>query len=132
MNSSDLNTLGQVLETSWGKASTSSLSATTSIKTSLSAQTGKTILTTKYVVIISLGSMQDVEPAKIRNFGEAEKITKEYVKNVKKEFKDLSGKVLTLKDLNCDDSIEIIDTSAFTPRKTAYYRFNAHFDVSAS
>ena len=130
MNSTDINALGQVIETSWGKASTTGGCATSSIKTSLSSQSGPTMLTTKYLALVTLGSMQDVEPAKFRNRSDAEKITKEYIKNVKRQFKDITGKTLVLKDVNDDDSLEVIDTSAYTPRKTAYYRFNVNFDVS--
>ena len=53
---------------------------------------------------------------------ESIKITKEYMKNIKKEFKSSAGRSLKAKELTSNDSIDVITTSPYSPRRTAYYR----------
>ena len=60
---------------------------------------------------------------------EALKLLKKHLAEVKKEFKALSGRSLKAKELNSTDSVELITTSPYTPRKTAYYRMFISYKV---
>ena len=49
-------------------------------------------------------------------------LIKQYLKKLKSEFKTDAGRGLKIKELSSDDTVEMITTSPYTPRKIAYYR----------
>ena len=117
LNSHETNVLGQVLNDTWGKSSTP-ISPTMSITTKMSGDT----LTLNYTTICNLASERNLRD-QVKVFEEESiKLIKDFVGKVKKEFKEGSGRALKLKELSSTDSVELITTSPFTPRKTAYYR----------
>ena len=117
LNTHEINTRGQILNDTFGESSTKK-SPTMSIKTKMSGDT----LTVNYVTICHLASERNLRD-QVRVFeDESIKLIKEFVSRVKKEFKVSSGRALKLKELSSDDSVELITASAFSPRKTAYYR----------
>ena len=83
LSSSEINALGQVLNSTWGNSQMS----------------------------------------------DSVKLIKDYIKEVKKRFKEISGRTLKTKELNTRDSVELITTSPYTPRKTGYYRRFTDFQV---
>ena len=119
----EVNVLGQILDSTWGKSSTIS-SPTMSIKASLSGGT----LSVSYVTVVHLASERNLRD-QVKVFeDESIKITNEFMKNLKKQFKEGSGRVLKAKSLGTSDSVEMITSSPFTPRKTAYYRRFTNFE----
>ena len=60
---------------------------------------------------------------------ESNQATNNRMKEIKKEFKDAAGRTLKAKQLTSEDSIEVINASPHTPRKTAYYRRKTLFEV---
>ena len=56
-------------------------------------------------------------------------IIKEYIKDLKSEFKNDSGRSLKCKEIDTKDSIEIITVSPYSPKRTAYYRRFTTFEV---
>ena len=118
----EINDLGEVIETTWGKSSTKPgpRDGSMSIKASLEGD----VLTIMYTVVCNIvtdhrASVRDQVKG---HADQSIKATNEYLKNVKKGFKDLSGRALKTKKLGTDDQIELITMSAYNPRKTAYYR----------
>jgi hypothetical protein len=117
LNSQEINILGQILNTTYGESSTRK-SPTMSIKGQMSGDT----LTLNYTTICHLASERNMRD-QVKVFeDQSVKLIKEFVSNMKKDFKEVSGRALKLKELSSDDSVELITASAFSPRKTAYYR----------
>lgn len=118
----EVNVLGQILDSTWGKSSTVS-SPTMSIKANLSGDT----LSVSYVTVVHLASERNLRD-QVKVFeDESIKITNEFMKNLKKQFKEGVGRSLKAKSLGTSDSVEMITSSPFTPRKTAYYRRFTNF-----
>jgi len=82
------------------------------------------------MTVINLGSIHESEKARQDNKDDGVKVIDQYVKELKKNFKELSGnRTLKLKEVNDHDSLEIVSMSPYNPRKTAYYRLNIVFDA---
>ena len=124
LNTSEINVLGNVCNTTWGNSSTK-ISPTMSIKTSLSGN----IMTVRYTTIVHFASEQAMSQQMDIFSDESAKLTNDYMKNVRKEFKELTGRALKVKQLESNDSVEITYTSPYSPRKIAYYRRVTTFKV---
>ena len=117
LSSEEVNILGNIINTTFGKSSTS-VSPTISLKASLSGNT----MQVQYTTVVYLASEMNLR-VQLRKFEEESiKIINEYMKRCKKDFKGMSGRALKIKTLDTNDSVELITTSPYTPRKTAYYR----------
>ena len=124
LNFEEINVLGQVCNDTWGYTSTPT-APTLSLKASLSGD----VLTVSYTTIVTLASDRNMRDQCTRYEEESVKMTDDYMKNIKKEFKDGAGRALKVKTLNSDDSIQVITTSPYTIKKTAYYRRTTNFRV---
>tara|TARA_Y100000310_G_scaffold296348_1_gene328538 strand:+ start:4599 stop:4985 length:387 start_codon:yes stop_codon:yes gene_type:complete len=126
LNSSEINALGQVLNDTWGQSTRGDFrTPTMSIQTTLQGD----ILSCNYTTIVHLASERNLRD-QVKVFEEESiKLINDYAKEIKKEFKDIAGRVLKIKELHTSDSVELITASPFTPRKTAYYRRYTRFQV---
>jgi hypothetical protein len=123
MKMDEVNVLGQILETGFGKSSSSS--GTYSIKTSLAGNT----LTVKYITVVHFASERGLTDQVARYNNEAAQMINSYMKEVKTLFKNSAGRALKTKDLGGADDVELLQSNARAPRKTAYYRFNRTFEI---
>jgi len=123
---SEVNFLGQILNDTWGQSTRGDFrTPTMSIRTSLQGDN----LTCTYTTIVHLASERNLRD-QVRIFeSESAQLTNDYMKEIKKEFKDATGRALKVKELSTNDSIELITSSPYTPRKTAYYRRFTNFQV---
>ena len=126
LSSSEINVLGQCLNDDWGGSKMGDFrTAVMSIKSSLSGD----ILTCTYTTVVNLASERNLRD-QVKVFeDESVKLLKDYIKELKRKFKDYSGRSLKVKDLSTRDSVELITMSPFTPRKTAYYRRFSDFSL---
>ena len=126
LNSNETNVLGQILNDTWGASTMGDFrTPTSSIRTSLSGET----LTCAYTTVVHLASERNLRD-QIQIFeDESLKLMNEYIKELKKRFKLDSGRTLKSKELNTRDSVEMITSSPYTPRKMAYYRRFTSFQV---
>tara|TARA_B100000214_G_scaffold369310_1_gene342159 strand:- start:89 stop:466 length:378 start_codon:yes stop_codon:yes gene_type:complete len=124
MDNQTVQILGQILDTTWGKSSTA-CSPTMSIKGSLAGDT----LTVSYTTIVHLASERNLRDQVKRFEEESVQLTNDFCKKCKNEFKSVSSSPLVLKQLNTNDSVELITASPFTPRRTAYYRRFTTYEV---
>jgi len=126
LNSSEINALGQVLNDTWGQSTRGDFrTPTMSIKTSLQGD----CLSCNYTTIVHLASERNLRD-QVKVFEEESiKLINDYIKEIRNEFKDASGRALKIKELSTSDSVELITASPFTPRKTAYYRRFTRFRV---
>lgn len=137
LTSQDVNLIGQITNTSWGSASTNDsdfrIPDGRSIKTNLINNEN---LLVKFVTIINFGdnlqAMHDPNYRPRRDAeGEANKLVKDYIKNLKSDFKKGSdGRILKLKELSNDDSVELINYNPMSHHKTVYFRKNVIFKVT--
>lgn len=113
ISSNEINVLGQILQTGWGKASSPD-HITASIQ-------GDTI-TLKYMTIVYFAEERALRAQSEMVSGESIDKLAKCVKNLKEQFKDGTGKSLKLKEIKNVDSVELIAATNLSPRKVAYYR----------
>jgi hypothetical protein len=121
----DYNVLGQVIDTTWGRSSTPA-TAGHSVKFSMHGDT----LTASYAAIVNFGTEKEMVMMK-RNYEEESKaVIKATIDNIKANYKNLSGKNISLKEMGTSDSIEIIGYGVHNPKRTAYYRRKTVYELS--
>ena len=126
MDIQQMRALEQIIDTTWGRASTNDTNATMSIKANLHGDDGLRVL---YTTIVNLGSLHEWEMVKGCQEDEAAKIINQYAKTVRENYKEATGETLKLKSVANNDSIELISMSSYSPRRTAYYRMIVDFEV---
>lgn len=116
----DFQALTQVTDTTWGKASTDA-APTMSVK--MTFTTDHTAIV-KYLTVITYQGQLTVADEQ-KEYAIAEQVIKTYLKDVKKAFKELTGRAVKLKVVNIESIVEMIDLNTFSPLatvRTAYYR----------
>ena len=122
----ETHVLGQILNTTFGKSST--VSAVGSVKCHLYGSE-PTKLCVDYTSVVTFASEASMREQKKVFENESTQATNNRMKEIKKEFKDTAGRGLKAKLVNTEDSIEVINASPHTPRKTAYYRRKTLFEI---
>ena len=120
-----VNILGQILDTTFGKSSTSK-SPTFSIKTKMAGDT----ITVVYTTIVNLVTDRVMRDQVKEEERVSEKLIGDFIDEVKKEFKTRAGATLKLKKGDSTDEIELISMSSYSPKRTAYYRRRAVYTVT--
>jgi hypothetical protein len=135
----DVNAIGQLIDTSFGYSSTGEkryqVPAGRSIKSNLSGETGKDQLIVKYVTVVTLneperGLMDPKNPIAREAERESVKLVNDYVSSLKKSFKEATEKSLVLKEVESQDSVELVSYNQYNPVRRVYYRRNTVYDVS--
>ena len=132
LSSHEVNCLGQAIERTWGKSSYSGAPSPSGSALPYSA-TGSlegNLLTIKCIVVINLLQNQDMRDQVKRYDHELKSLCNEFLKSSKAEFKKLAGRSLKTKQAGEEDSLEMVGMSAYSPKRTAYYRKNFSFEVS--
>jgi hypothetical protein len=125
LNFEEVNVLGNILNTTWGKWSTST-SPTMSIKSALSGD----VLTLTYTTIVTLANDRNLrDQVAVEEEGSA-KLLGDYIKVCKKDFKECAGRTLSVKEVNTRDTVEIISTSPYTLKRPAYYKRITSYRIS--
>ena len=92
------------------------------------AVTGKKLVI-KFQTVVHFASEASLRP-QIQNAKEhAIQLIKDFMSNLKKDFKKNSDETLKLKDVGGDDNIEVIQSTSNSLRKIAYYRYNQTLDI---
>ena len=135
----DVNAIGQLIDPSFGYSSTGEkryqVPAGRSIKSNLSGETGKDQLIVKYVTVVTLneperGLMDPKNPIAREAERESVKLVNDYVSSLKKSFKEATEKSLVLKEVESQDSVELVSYNQYNPVRRVYYRRNTVYDVS--
>jgi len=125
MTFQQINTLGQILDTTFGKSSTVK-NATFSIKTKMSGNDIHVMYTTITNIVTDRPPREQVrEQERI-----SEKLIDDFISQVKKDFKSIDGATLKLKKGESTDEVEVISMSAYNPKRTAYYRRRAVYTIN--
>lgn len=119
--------LEAIINTTWGRSSTIK-SPTSSITCKI---TGPASGMLKYVCVVNIGSVLEAEAAKKRHEAESLETINEYIKSVKSQYKENTGKSINIKMVKHDISIEVINMSAYIPKRTCYLRINGHLELDS-
>jgi hypothetical protein len=119
-----VNTLGQLIDTTFGKSSTTS-SPTVSIKMTMQGNS----LIVKYTTIVHFASEQSMRDQSKELERAATQLTKKAVDQLEVDFKKIEGKKINFKKKTSDNGIELINMSPYNPRKVAYYRLNTTYEI---
>jgi hypothetical protein len=122
----EINVIGQITNSTWGNWSTKR-NPGISIKCSLSSAVpdeGPDILTLQYTTVVNLtsDSQRSMRDAVAIYEDESIRASNDYLKDMKKDFKEAMGRSLKLKEIDTYDSVELITMSPYSPKRTAYYR----------
>lgn len=117
----DYNALGQALETCKG-----SKDGTTSITSKILSSDRVDLC---YTCVVHFASEASFRQQVGRETDRAKAILKDAVKQISKEYKGITKKDLATKVFNESDSIEIIQATAYNPRRIAYYRYHLLISV---
>ena len=121
----EIRCLGQALETTWGRSSQKGGAHTHSTTGTLEGN----VLIVKCVTVITIMQDQDTRSQVKKYDNELNQLCKQYLKDVKAEFKSLAGRALKTKQDSDTDSIEIISMCPYSAKRTAYYRKNFHLQI---
>lgn len=116
----DINALGQVIDTTWGRSSTPKTS-TYSIKAII---LNEDKLQVTYQTVINFKDERDLVRAKRQCEDESVKLTNEALKHIKQSYKDLSGSTLKTKEAGTSDVVDVV------ARRTAVYRRKTVLEIS--
>ena len=103
-----------------------SKSGTYSIKTSMQGST----LVVKFSTIVNFASEASLRPQVQSSKEHAVQLIKDFIANLKKNYKAEAGEALKVEDKGGDDNIEIIQATSNSLRKIAYYRYNQTLEIS--
>lgn len=117
----EIRALGEVLNTTWGRSSDN-------LKITHALAGDRLDLTMQS--IMHFAGERSLQPQVVNQRLIANDIFTDALKKVKAEFKDVTGKALTLKEISRDDDVELIQATSNSPRKIAYYRCLLRLEIS--
>lgn len=121
----DYNSLGQAIDSTWGRSSTPKTSSYSVKLSVLSA--GR--LMASYAVVVNFGTERQMIECKRAYEAESKSVINEVMKHVKATYKDLAGSALSAKEISSSDSVEIINMNVHNAKRTAYYRRKTVFEI---
>jgi hypothetical protein len=124
MKQIDLNSLAQCMDTSWGRSSMPK-TATMSVKFSLAGDT----VVASYQALVTLVTERQLIELKRLYKSESDAVIEASLKNVQKNYKELTGQTIKFTQLAYDDGIEVINMNSHNSRRTALYRRKSVFEL---
>jgi len=125
MSDIDYNALGQAIDTSWGRSAAPIVNSF-SVKMSMM---GPDMIKVSYQTIVNFASERQMLQVKLRESEMSDENIKAVIDSVKRTYKDLSTKNLSLKEHSSGDSVEIVGMAIHNPKKTAIYRKQVIFKI---
>tara|TARA_Y100000034_G_C6863197_1_gene393124 strand:+ start:542 stop:925 length:384 start_codon:yes stop_codon:yes gene_type:complete len=123
LSTTDARAIEQSIDVTWGKSSTVK-SPSTAIRAKLfNADT----LSVVYTTIVNFASEKSLRDQTVQLDEESSKTVKNYITELKKNFKKITGDTLKLKEVSSEPAIELISYNQFSPLRTAYYRNSFKF-----
>lgn len=109
----ELNALGQITQKGWGVSS---------MPNSVNCSMHGDMITMKYITVVHFAADQALRAQTDRISHESIEVITKCVADMKKQFKEATGKVLKVKEVSNNDSLEVIAATNLSPRRVAYYR----------
>lgn len=88
-------------------------------------------LTLKFLTIANTADRSMMQDKIARLNEESIKLIADYVSKLKDEFSELSNDTLSLKEIGSSDSVEMVSSNPYNPRRTIYYRRNTVFEIDS-
>ena len=129
LNANEIYNLGQVLDRTWGR-STTNLSG--SPEWSITCQlVNDTNVKLTYTTIVNLCATNSMHDDMRMHESTGVDLIEQCIKQIKSDYKELSGTNLKLKLVRHIPEIEMLSMSAYNPKRTAYFRVIAiaEYDV---
>lgn len=120
MNSNDINVLGNILETSWGKSSQDY---------NCTYRMEGNILRLMYSSIVYLASEKSMNSQIPEASNHANERVKARISSAKKEFQKETGESLNLKEVRNQDDVQYVQASSLSPRKVVVFRKFVDFEI---
>jgi hypothetical protein len=117
----DFNLLGQCIDTTFGRSSTTE-DSTRSVKVKLQGAGDETHAIFIFNTIVNTFGTHDIREAEERCRVEAEVLIKDAVARIKSEYKELGGGSLKFTQCGDVDAMELISSTAQSARRMSYYR----------
>lgn len=121
LSSNDVNILGNIFNTTYGKSS----AGTHSCKATMQG----TRLKVMYSTTAYFASERDMHWQQARLSEESTARVADLIKDAKEQFKEMSGKALKLEDVSDRDSLELVNASMNNPRRVFVYRRFVEFEI---
>ena len=121
LNSKQINALGNILDTSWGKSSQDY---------NCTARFEGNLLRVSYSSVVYLASERSMNSQIPAVALEAAERIKSRLDSAKKSYKEVMEESLTTKEVNSEEDVQYIQASALSPRKVVLYRRSVDFEVS--
>jgi hypothetical protein len=123
----DINALGQAIDSTWGRSSTPR-TASYSVKFTF---VGSDKLMASYNTIVNFVSEKEMILTKRSCQEESDTVISSHVEEVRKTYKEITGETLSIKEQkgSSSDSLEIINFNVHNPKRTAYFRRKVIFEI---
>lgn len=126
LSAKEIDILGQIVDTTWGRSSTAGGVSTMSVKTKIASNKMTVTYTTVVTVATNVALAQQIPGMN----DQGKQAIDKYIKVVKDEFKDKAGRALTTKLLDAAPSLEVMSLqSHVSPRRTVIFRYITIFDI---
>ena len=116
-----INALGQILETSWGKSSD---------EFQCVAKFHGNLVRIMYSTVVYLASERSMNSQIPAVALEAAERINSRASSAKKDYKELTSESLSLKEISSDEDVQYIQASSLNPRKVVLYRRYVDYEVS--
>lgn len=113
LSTKEIYALGQITQKGWGVSS---------MPNSVTCSMHGDILTLKYLTVVHFAADSALRAQVERVNYESIEILTKCVADMKKQFKEATGRSLKLKETSNKDSMEVIASTNLSPRRVSYYR----------
>ncbi len=120
----DISALGQVTDTSWGRSTTS-----TPMNGSVKVRIVGNRLVVTFGVLTNTNARYGIPHTKQACHPEAVARINTELERIKGEYKDITGDALKLRQVDCSESVEVVNSSPNSPVKTVIYRMSALVEI---
>ena len=124
LTTQDINALGNIVNTTWGKHSESNGRAVTAVLEG-------DLLTFRFSTIVYFAAEAALRMQVDRLAQESIDVLAGKLKSLKTDFKEVTGKTLSVTEKSNRDNLELISRTSNSPRKIAYYRRNLSVTLDA-
>tara|TARA_Y100001972_G_C7512124_1_gene258710 strand:- start:141 stop:521 length:381 start_codon:yes stop_codon:yes gene_type:complete len=125
VNFREVNALGSILNHTYGQ----SVEKQPGSFKVIPKLVGENKMTITCMVVVNLLDRQHMQKEVEKTYRECKKACNERLKQIKSDFKNSVGRALKTKQTGTDDSVELINMSAYSPKGTALVRCVYEFEV---
>tara|TARA_Y100000310_G_scaffold157821_2_gene157260 strand:- start:1023 stop:1406 length:384 start_codon:yes stop_codon:yes gene_type:complete len=126
LSSQDYNAIEQICNSSFGRSSTTR-SPSVSIKTRLLREDQIEIT---YTSVVNFATEEGLFDQTRKLEEESVGSVADFIKDLKKKFKESTGSALKVKMISSNPSMELVNLNVFSPMRTSYFRNKCVYEIS--